>query len=73
MGIFKKMFGKKEVEFEEPTEEEEEELPTVEGDLICSQCNMAIHPGQRVKTFAGEKMHMKPCWFKLRKMAKASM
>ncbi len=74
MGILKKMFGKKEVELEEPTKEEAlEELPTVENDLICSECNMSIHPGQRVKTFSGKKMHMKPCWFKIRKMAKNSM
>ena len=72
MGIFKKLFGRKDEEFE-VIKEELEELPTVEGDLICSQCNMAIHPGQRGKTFAGKKMHMKPCWFKLRKLAKASM
>lgn len=70
MGILKKLFCKKKEAEEAVVEEELEEPPIVDGDLICSQCNMAIHPGQRVKTFAGKKMHMKPCWFKLRKIAK---
>ena len=72
MGFLKKIFGKKDKEIVD-IEDEAEELPIVDNDLICSQCNMQIHPGQKVKTFAGKKMHMKPCWFKLRKMAKASM
>lgn len=71
MGILKKLFGKKEVIEEEVIEEENH---IEHGDyLICPQCDMAIHPEQRVKTFAGKKMHMKPCWFKMRKNAKALM
>lgn len=72
MGLLNKIFGKKEEE-ELVIEEEVEQFPEVARDLICSQCNMAIHSGQRVKTFAGKKMHMKPCWFKLRKSAKNLM
>lgn len=78
MGILNRIFGKKEESsidesIEETIEESTEEYEPQEGDLICSQCKMAIHEGQRVKTFNGKKMHMKPCWFKLRKTAKSFM
>lgn len=74
MGILKKIFGKKEVSPSEETVEQIVEQPVEENDYpICTQCDMAIHPGQRVKTFAGKKMHMKPCWFKMKKTAKNFM
>lgn len=73
MGFLKKIFGRK-GEAKKETPEVSEEPPLEDSDdLICSQCNRLIHPGQKIKTYAGEKMHMKPCWFKLRKTAKALM
>ena len=73
MGILQTIFRKKEKEVEDATVEEICDLPGVEIDLICSKCNMVIHPGQRVKILAGEKMHMKPCFLKLNKKTKASI
>ena len=69
MGLLRKIFGK------EKEAKEEQIIQPLEynDDLICDQCNMPIHSGQRIKTFAGKKMHMKPCWFKLRKTAKNLM
>ncbi len=71
MKFLKKLFGDKEKEIS-PVQEVEE-LSKVEEVIICSQCNMSIHPDQMIKTFAGEKIHMKPCWFKMRKEAKKLM
>jgi len=73
MGFLEKIFGKKKEVQEEDVQEKIEEPLEDSDDLICTQCNMAIHPGQKVKTFAGKKMHMKPCWFKMRKIAKSYM
>ena len=73
MGFIKKLFSKNKHETKYIDEEQSPNIPQIEDDLICSQCNMIIHPSQRVKTFAGKKMHMKPCWFKIRKTAKNLM
>lgn len=49
----------------------EEAEESEETGFICDYCKMAIHEGQRVKTYGGKKFHLKPCWYRLRKDAKA--
>lgn len=69
MKWIKRLFGLKE---KEQVVEEVEDLGE-ETSMECDYCKMSIYAGQRVKTYGGKKFHMKPCWYKLRKDAKATM
>lgn len=68
MKWIKKLLGLKEKEQVIEVEEQEEETG-----FFCDYCKMSIQEGQRVKTYGGKKFHVKPCWYKLRKDAKATM
>ena len=70
MGFFRKIFSKKKKEEERLEEKPKEEINFKEGEK-CDHCKMEIHEGQRSKSYAGKKFHMKPCWFEVRKLAKS--
>jgi len=69
MKLFKKLFKKKE-EIIPEVKEIIEETPT---GLICEMCKESIFGEQKIKTFAGKKYHLKPCFRNLMKQGKLQM
>jgi hypothetical protein len=51
----------------DPSYFDEEEPEKV---LICPECQNRIFPGQKLKTYSGNKYHVKPCYRRIMKRSK---